>query len=112
MFKRIGITLFVSALMILTGCKPKIELTTITLNGVSDVLSIPYGSYFNVLDGITANGDDLKDYTAYLTFETEANVSETGILDTTISGQQMILYRVRFGEFDVSKWRYLYVLQP
>lgn len=52
------------------------------------------GSYFNVLQGVIATGDNQKDYTKYVTFETDAMLSLTGILDTTEPKTVIIVYRV------------------
>lgn len=111
MFKRFGYNLIILLSLGLFGCKPNLKLNSIRLSGTNDVLNIPMGSYFNVLQGVIATGDNQKDYTKYVTFETDATVSLTGILDTTETKTVILLYKVQVGKIEASKWRYLGVTE-
>lgn len=112
MFKRlITICLVALVLMAVTGCEKEVVLTELQFVGMVDTPNIPYGSTFNVYDGITVVGNDGLDYSEYIRFETTATVSDTGLLDTLTPGEAMINYTVQVGLISASKWRYIYVLE-
>lgn len=97
--------------LIITGCQKEVVLTQLQFVGVMDAPSIPYGSNFNILEGITVVGDDGLDYTEFITYETTATVSTAGLLDTYTPGEAMISYNVQVGLISATKWRYIYVLE-
>lgn len=106
------LVLTVLSVVTLVACKEEAKLTKITFTGATDVSDIAYGSEFNVLTGIKAIGDDNKDYTDQITFQSTATISESGVLDTQIVGVAAIKYIVTVGNVTGEKWRYLTVLNP
>lgn len=99
--------------LILIACDDEKQLTEITLNGVDNVTSIEFDTEFNILTGVTAVGDDGKDYTELITFSTtSAAISEDGTLDTKVPGEHMVRYRVTVGEVETLKWRSFKVDEP
>ena len=63
----------------------------------NDNVTIDFGSEFNVLSGVTAVGNDYKEYTDKVTYTSTATISATHMLDTTVSGTIKITYRVAVG---------------
>ena len=90
---------------------PEPELTAITFAGVADV-ELEFEAEFNVLTGVTASGNDGKDYTSKITYTTLATVSATHMLDTTKVGVHGIRYEVKEGTLTAQRWRYITVKAP
>ena len=90
---------------------PEPVLTAITFAGVAD-LELEFNAEFNVLTGVTATGNDSKDYTSKITYTTIATVSATHMLDTTKVGTHGIRYEVKEGTLTAQRWRYITVKAP
>lgn len=92
---------------------PTPALTAITFSGILDgTQTIAYESEFNVLQGVTATGNNGVDYTAQITYTTTASVSSSHMLDTTKAGNVAIRYQVTVGSLVAQKWRYINVESP
>lgn len=112
MYKRLIMGYLMTCMVfMMTGCQKEVVLTQLQFVGMTDAPNIPYGSKFNIFEGITVIGDDGLDYTRYITYETTATVSTSGLLDTFTPGEAMISYSVKVGLISATKWRYIYVLQ-
>lgn len=87
--------------------KPVEEEKELTLFHIffNDNVTIDFGSEFNVLNGVTAVGDDYKDYSDKVTYTSTATISATHMLDTTVSGVVTINYRVSVGTIVATKTR-------
>lgn len=102
--------------LVLVACN-KTTLTSIEIKGIEDV-ELENGEKFNILDGVTAVGDDDKDYTERITFSTTSSQVnlETGEVNTSIPGEIKVRYEVRIevGEDIVlaQPWRTITVLRP
>lgn len=106
------LVLTVLSVVALVACQEEAKLTKITFTGATDVSDIAYGAEFNILTGIKAIGDDNKDYTDKITFQSTATISATGVLDTETVGVAAVKYIVTVGNVTGEKWRYLTVLNP
>ena len=90
---------------------PEPVLTAITFAGVAD-LELEFEAEFNVLTGVTATGNDNKDYTSKITYTSLAPISDTHMLDTTKVGVHGIRYEVKEGTLTAQRWRYITVKAP
>ena len=106
------LVLTVLSVVALVACQEEAKLTKITFTGANDVSDIAYGSEYNILTGVKAIGDDNKDYTDKITFQSTATISATGVLDTQKVGVAAIKYIVTVGNVTGEKWRYLTVMNP
>jgi hypothetical protein len=72
------------------------ELTEIVVSGIEDI-SVDNGVTYNVLDGVTATGNDGVDYTDEITLVTTSSAvnTSTGALDTLQAGVHFVRYEVR-----------------
>jgi hypothetical protein len=85
-------------------------LTSITFAGISD-LTVAYESVFDVLEGVTAMGNDGLDYTSSITYISLSTITG-GLLDTTKIQIHAIRYEVRIGTVLAQRWRYITVEAP
>ncbi|TVP85734.1 MAG: hypothetical protein EA375_03130 [Acholeplasmataceae bacterium] len=114
MKKRLFSVLFVLFFTVfIVACEGEIEpwLTSITIVGADDT-TVPFDEPFNVLEGVTAIGNNSIDYTDQMTYATTAPIDAEGNLDTTSTGVHAVRYEVRVGTIVVQRWRYITVDQP
>ena len=112
MKKRLFSVLFVLFFsLFLVACEIEPWLTSITIVGADDT-TIPFDDPFNVLEGVTAIGNNSIDYSAQLTYASTAPIDAEGNLDTTSTGVHAVRYEVRVGSIVVQRWRYITVEQP
>jgi hypothetical protein len=114
MKKRFFIFIFVALFMFLIAACDEIEtqeLTGIVFIGVENV-TVEFDEPFNILDGVTAVGNDGVDYTENMTFATIGPVDEEGNLDTTSTGTHAVRYEVRIGTVLAQQWREITVNTP
>ncbi len=104
-------SLLIALTLVLFACGEKTpELTSITISGADNV-TLDFEEAFNVLDGVTALGNDGVDYTSEITYVTTASVTDD-VLDTTDTGEKAIQYNVSVGEILAQTWRYITVNEP
>ena len=86
----IVVVLMLLAVFTLVACGEDVDpvetLTAITFDGVDDV-TLDFEEPFNVMDGVTAKGNNGVDYTSEITY-THANtvIITDDVLDTTVTG--------------------------
>ncbi len=106
--------LFLSLLAVvglfLVACNKTTELTSITISGADNV-TLDFQATFNVLDGVTALGNDGVDYTDQITYVSTSDITDD-LLDTTATGNHAIQYNVSVGEVLAQTWRYITVSEP
>lgn len=88
-------------------------LTKLTISG-ADKVKLYVGEVFNVLTGVSASGDDDKDYTDHITYEVLEGASvdsTTHLLDTSLEGETTIKYLVKVGEVTSSVTRVVEVVE-
>ena len=97
----------------LASCETEPELTAITFSGIEDI-AVDNGATFNVLDGVTALGNDEVDYTDQITLVTTSSAvnTSTGSLDTLQAGVHFVRYEVRVGELVAQQSRNITVKAP
>ncbi|MCF7930529.1 MAG: carbohydrate binding domain-containing protein [Acholeplasmataceae bacterium] len=86
-------------------------LTSITISGTADV-TLDFEEEFNILQGVTALGNDDVDYTADITYVTTSAVLAGDMLDTTKTGAHAIRYEVSVDGIVAQTWRYITVNPP
>ncbi|MEF3692626.1 MAG: carbohydrate binding domain-containing protein, partial [Acholeplasmataceae bacterium] len=105
------IMIMVVASLALFACG-KEPLTAITFSGADDV-TVDFEASFNVLDGVTATGNNGVDYTDMITYTHVATTIITDdVLDTTVAGEHMIKYEVEVDGILSQKFRKVTVKQP
>lgn len=106
------LTILVTGLVIV-ACNGEVsELSSFTFSGLDNV-EVEFDSEFNILDGVTATGDDEEDYTDKITFVTTSQaIAEDGTLNTTIPGDHLIRYEVKEGLIQLQEWRTITVKTP
>ena len=106
--------LFLSLLAVvglfLVACNKTTELTSITFSGADNV-TLDFDATFNVLEGVTALGNDGVDYTDQITYVSTSDITDD-LLSTTATGNHAIPYNVYVGEFLAQTWRYITVNEP
>ncbi|MGB0417917.1 MAG: carbohydrate binding domain-containing protein, partial [Acholeplasmataceae bacterium] len=97
----------------LASCETEPTLTEIVVSGIEDI-SVDNGATFNVLDGVTALGNDGVDYTDQITLVTTSSAvnTETGALDTLQAGVHFVRYEVRVGDIVAQYSRNITVKAP
>ncbi len=97
----------------LASCETEPTLTEIVVSGIEDI-SVDNGATFNVLDGVTALGNDDVDYTDQITLVTTSSAvnTETGALDTLQAGVHFVRYEVRVGDIVAQYSRNITVKAP
>ena len=97
----------------LASCETEPTLTEIVVSGIEDT-SVDNGATFNVLDGVTALGNDGVDYTDQITLVTTSSAvnTETGALDTLQAGVHFVRYEVRVGDIVAQYSRNITVKAP
>ncbi|MFA6801657.1 MAG: carbohydrate binding domain-containing protein, partial [Acholeplasmataceae bacterium] len=105
----LGSLLFVFAIL-LVACDKTVELTAITFSGTDDV-TVDFNETFNVLEGVTAIGNDGVDYSSSITYLSTSDITDD-LLDTTATGDHAIQYNVTVGEVLAQTWRYVTVNEP
>jgi hypothetical protein len=97
----------------LASCETEPTLTEIVVSGIEDI-SVDNGATFNVLDGVTALGNDDVDYTDQITLVTTSSAvnTETGALDTLQAGVHFVRYEVRVGDIIAQYSRNITVKAP
>ena len=97
----------------LASCETEPTLTEIVVSGIEDI-SVDNGATFNVLDGVTALGNDDVDYTDKITLVTTSSAvnTETGALDTLQAGVHFVRYEVRVGDIIAQYSRNITVKAP
>lgn len=75
-----------------------IPLTSITITGPANKTLPKGGSGYDLLAGVSAIGDNMKDYTSSIVVSSETGTIVNGILDTSEAGEFVILYKVTVGE--------------
>lgn len=91
---------------------PEVTLSAITFSGVDDV-TLDFGADFNVLDGVTATGNDDVDYSDSITYSHVATTIITDdVLDTTVTGQHAIKYEVEVEGILAQVFRMVTVSEP
>ncbi|HBD74650.1 MAG TPA: hypothetical protein DC003_03685, partial [Acholeplasmataceae bacterium] len=97
----------------LASCETEPTLTEIVVSGIEDI-SVDNGATFNVLDGVTALGNDGVDYTDQITLVTTSSAvnTETGALDTLQAGVHFVRYEVRVGDIIAQYSRNITVKAP
>jgi hypothetical protein len=75
------------------GTDPVDEDIVVTLAGVED-FTVTEDDVVNVLDGITASGDDGNDYSSLVTADSDDCTLTDGVLDTSVPGSCIITYSV------------------
>lgn len=86
----------------------------VTFSGVDDV-TVEFDSDFDLLDGVSAVGNDGVDYTDYVTFSTIAHLDseDSNKLDTTYQGESKINYKVVVENNTIGQvWRTITVEAP
>lgn len=112
----IVVVLMLLAVFTLVACGEDVEpvetLTAITFSGVDDV-TLDFEEPFNVMDGVTAKGNNGVDYTSEITY-THANtvIITDDVLDTTVTGAQAIKYEVEVDGILAQKFRMVTVKSP
>lgn len=108
----IFIGLMLLAVFTLVACDGATELSAITFAGVDDI-TLDYAEAFNVLDGVTAIGNDDVDYSDQITYSHVATTVVTDdVLDTTKAGQHTIKYSVEVEGILAEKFRFITVSDP
>ncbi|MBU1093998.1 MAG: carbohydrate binding domain-containing protein [Firmicutes bacterium] len=100
----------------LVSCTPDEEpivptLTSIVISGADDV-TLAFEANFNILDGVTALGNDSVDYTADITYVTTSAVLDGDVLNTSVTGNHAIRYEVSVDGIVAQHWRYITVTPP
>ena len=97
----------------LASCETEPTLTEIVVSGIEDI-SVDNGATFNVLDGVTALGNDDVDYTDQITLVTTSSAvnTETGALDTLQAGVHFVRYEVRVGDIIAQYSRNITIKAP
>ncbi len=112
----IVVVLMLLAVFTLVACGEDVDpvetLTAITFSGVDDV-TLDFEEPFNVMDGVTAKGNNGVDYTSEITY-THANtvIITDDVLDTTVTGAQAIKYEVEVDGILAQKFRMVTVKSP
>jgi hypothetical protein len=87
-------------------------LTAITFSGADNV-TLDFGAEFNVLEGVTATGNNDVDYTDQITYSHVATTIITDdVLDTTLTGNHIIKYEVEVEGILAQKFRTITVNEP
>ncbi|MCD4826341.1 MAG: carbohydrate binding domain-containing protein [Acholeplasmataceae bacterium] len=108
--------LMVLAVFTLAACgeteTPDVVLSAITFSGVENV-TLDFDSTFNVLDGVTATGNNDVDYSDLITYSHVATTIITDdVLDTTVTGQHAIKYEVEVEGILAQVFRMVTVSEP
>ena len=106
----LGLFLLAFGMFALAACSES-ALTVVTIEGIADV-TIDYDSEFNVFTGITAVGDDGKDYTDLIEVTSVCTISATGELNTLDPRVCFIRYSVTVGDIFVARNRYITISDP
>jgi len=89
--------------IVLVACDNTVELTSVSFEGVANI-TVDFDADFNVKDGVTAKGDDDKDYTDQIVFSTTSSLVATdGSVDTKTPGSITVLYTVTIDEEEMGR---------
>lgn len=107
------VVLMLLAVFTLVACKDdEVELTAITFGGVDDV-TLDFEAEFNVLEGVTATGNNGVDYSSEITYShVETTIVTDDVLDTTVTGPHAIKYEVEVEGILAQKFRMVTVKSP
>ena len=111
------VTLMLVAVFTLIACGEEevpidTPLTAITFAGADNV-TLDFEEEFNVLDGVTATGNNGVDYTDQITYSHVATTIITDdVLDTTVTGNHIIKYEVEVEGILAQKFRTITVNDP
>ncbi len=86
-------------------------LTAITFSGADNV-TLDFEEEFNVLDGVTATGNNDVDYSDLITFSSTSEITDEGVLDTTATGNHVVKYEVEVEGILAQKFRTITVREP
>lgn len=104
--------IMIAASFALFACDKTEPLTAITFSGADDV-TVEFEAPFNVLDGVTATGNNGVDYSDMITYTHVATTVITNdVLDTKLAGDHMIKYEVNADGILSQKFRKITVKQP
>jgi hypothetical protein len=111
------VTLMLVAVFTLIACGndedpiDEVELSAITFSGADNV-TLDFEEAFNVLDGVTATGNNDVDYSDLITFSSTSVITEEGVLDTTVTGNHVVKYEVEVEGILAQKFRTITVKEP
>jgi hypothetical protein len=86
-------------------------LSAITFSGAENV-TLEFEEVFNVLEGVTATGNNDVDYTDLITFTSTSDITDEGVLNTLVTGNHVVKYEVEVEGILAQKFRTITVKEP